>query len=63
MGILKHLQSQGVTIVISTHDLGLLNQVMDKVYFVENGEIAESFDALSDALLTKPKISSFIGKS
>jgi polar amino acid transport system ATP-binding protein len=56
--ILKKLK--GVTVVISTHDLSLLKQILDKVYFMEQGEIVESFDAQEEKIEDKQKIQRFL---
>jgi len=39
--ILKKLASQGMTMLIVTHELGFATQVADRVVFMENGNIVE----------------------
>lgn len=58
--LLKKLQQEKVTIAISTHDPVLLTQVLDKVYFIESGEIIESFDIGSDNMQTLRHINHFV---
>ncbi len=58
--ILRKLKDQGVTILISTHDQSLLKGILDQVYFMEGGEIIESYDALGENLEDKPHIQGFL---
>jgi polar amino acid transport system ATP-binding protein len=58
--ILKKLKKEGVTILISTHDQSLLKGILDKVYFMEEGAIVESYDILCDKLENKQKINGFL---
>ncbi len=51
---------EGVTVVISTHDLSLLKQILDKIYFMEQGEIVESFDAHEEKIEDKQQIRRFL---
>lgn len=43
--ILKKLNSEGVTIALSTHDMGLAKHLQDRIYFMKDGRILEFFDA------------------
>lgn len=43
-GILRSLQSTGVTIALSTHDMTFARSLLDRVYFMENGVVVEYFD-------------------
>ena len=58
--MLKKLQKKGVTILVSSHDQALLRGILDKVYFMEAGEITETYDAHSENLEDKPKIEGFL---
>lgn len=57
---IKTLQAAGITIVLSSHDMTLVNGLLDNVYFVEQGTLAESYNASRDSLDDKPKIRAFI---
>jgi ABC-type polar amino acid transport system ATPase subunit len=59
--ILKNLKSKGFTIALSSHDMTLINQLMDQVYLLEHGSVIESYDANVDAIEQKQKICGFIG--
>lgn len=43
--ILRILHQEGVTIAISTHDMTLAKNLMDRIYFMKDGRILEYFDA------------------
>ena len=43
--ILQILHSEGVTIALSTHDMGLAKHLRDRIYFMRDGRILEFFDA------------------
>jgi polar amino acid transport system ATP-binding protein len=49
----KELKSEGVAIVMATHEMGFARQVADQVCFLYNGKILESGDA---SLIDKPKL-------
>jgi ABC-type polar amino acid transport system ATPase subunit len=40
--LLKRLIAEGVTIAVSTHDMGFAKQIMDKVYLMQSGELLDS---------------------
>lgn len=42
--ILRTLNSEGVTIALSTHDMGLARHLLDRIYFMKDGRIVEFFD-------------------
>jgi|SRR5579871_3513113 len=43
--ILRVLHKEGVTIALSTHDMSLAKNLMDRIYFMRDGHIIEFFDA------------------
>jgi len=43
--ILRTLHSQGVTIALSTHDMTLAKNLLDRIYFMKDGRVIEYFDA------------------
>ena len=43
--ILRTLNQEGVTIALSTHDMTFSKNLMDRVYFMRNGQIIELYDA------------------
>lgn len=45
--LLKNLSSQGITLVLTSHDMGFVSKLMDNVYLLEEGVIAEHFDSSS----------------
>lgn len=51
--LLLDLNAQGLTVGLSSHDMPFIRQVMDEVYFMENGEIVEPSKA-------KRKIDNFL---
>lgn len=42
--LLHNLKEQGITLVLSTHDMHFAKKLLDRTYFMENGRIVESFD-------------------
>jgi len=43
--ILKKLNQEGVSIALSTHDMSFSKNLLDRIYFMQNGRIIEYFDA------------------
>lgn len=43
--ILRRLNQEGVTIALSTHDMTFSKNLLDRVYFMKNGQIIELYDA------------------
>lgn len=43
--ILRVLNKEGVTIALSTHDMSLAKNLLDRIYFMKDGRIIEYFDA------------------
>jgi ABC-type polar amino acid transport system ATPase subunit len=60
VNILSTLRSKGMTVVLSSHDVAFLKCVLDQVYFLENGMVAESYESATESLETKPKILQFM---
>jgi ABC-type polar amino acid transport system ATPase subunit len=48
--ILRSLNQEGVTIALSTHDMTFSKNLMDRVYFMRNGQIIELYDARETVL-------------
>lgn len=58
--IMEKLLSEGLTVVISTHDTNLIQCCLDMVYLLEEGELIASFDAKVETLLSSPRIHHYI---
>lgn len=58
--LLLDLNSRGVTIALSSHDMPFIRKIMDYVYFMENGELVEEWDRETSDLETKEKIKQFL---
>lgn len=58
--LLRDLLSQGITLAISSHDMPFIRQVMDQVYFLDQGEVVESWDSQIEELSSKVKIKQFL---
>lgn len=43
--ILRTLHAEGVTIALSTHDMTLAKNLLDRIYFMKDGRVIEYFDA------------------
>jgi polar amino acid transport system ATP-binding protein len=43
--ILRTLHTEGVTIALSTHDMTLAKNLLDRIYFMKDGRVIEYFDA------------------
>ena len=59
-GLLKDLCSNGITIVVCSHDMPFVKGILDRVYFLENGVVADFFDAKQSELKTDSKIYDFL---
>jgi polar amino acid transport system ATP-binding protein len=53
LSIVRDLKSDGMTMVLATHEMGFATQVADEVCFLESGNILERGSA--DAVLHNPK--------
>lgn len=58
--ILLKLKKKGITFLITTHDMGFAKSVMDYVFYMENGEVIERYDALISNIEKTLKIQKFI---
>jgi len=58
--VLLNLRSAGITIAVSSHDMPFIKGVLDKVYFLEQGTIIDSFDAQKGQSLQSGKIFDFL---
>lgn len=58
--LLVQLKSEGVTIAFSSHDMPFIEKILDRVYFMQEGEVVESFDVQSDKMMDKPLIQKFL---
>ena len=47
---LKNLVNNGVSIALSTHDMTFSKNLLDKVYFMQDGHIVQELDALKQSL-------------
>jgi len=57
--ILKKLKAKGLTIGISTQDMYFINKIFDRIYYLENGCLAE-FCNTQENLKNCPQIAQFI---
>lgn len=57
--IIKSLKEQGVTIALSTHDMTLAKNLLDRIYFIDKGHIIEYFDAQSEDINNTKFIQTF----
>ncbi len=58
--ILKTLQAKNITLVITSHDMSFVKNILDRVYFIENGQITDTFDAQKNTLKENSKIGNFL---
>lgn len=57
--LLKELVKAGVTIALSSHDMAFVQGVMDKVYFMSEGQIVEVYDMTTGSAIP-PQINAFL---
>jgi polar amino acid transport system ATP-binding protein len=57
--ILRVLHKEGVSIAISTHDMSMAKNLLDRVYFMKDGRILEYFDATQQDLAQTVAIKHF----
>lgn len=57
--ILKILNQEGVTIALSTHDMSLAKNLMDRIYFMRDGKILEYFDGREQDIANTVAIRNF----
>ncbi|MFO1257480.1 MAG: ATP-binding cassette domain-containing protein [Gammaproteobacteria bacterium] len=58
--ILLKLKKSGLTFLMTTHDMSFAKSMMDYVFFMENGEVIECYDALVSDVEKTLKIQKFI---
>jgi ABC-type polar amino acid transport system ATPase subunit len=62
VSILQVLCKRGIAVVVSSQDMSFACMMIDRIYLLEQGVIAESFDRWSDGPLeSKQKIAKFLG--
>ncbi|WP_194844532.1 ATP-binding cassette domain-containing protein [Candidatus Clavichlamydia salmonicola] len=52
MDLIKNLKKQGLTIVISSHDMSFASIQPDQIFLMENGNLIDSFKRLKDGKLS-----------
>lgn len=57
--ILRVLNKEGVTIALSTHDMTLAKNLLDRIYFMKDGHIVEYFDARAQNISDTKAIRNF----
>jgi ABC-type polar amino acid transport system ATPase subunit len=58
--ILLRLRGEGVGICLSTHDIFFVKEIADRIYYMDQGAIVESFDRETDELASKTKILNYL---
>ncbi len=58
--LLLDLHKEGITLVISSHDMPFIRKIMDIVYFMEKGRVIEEWDKKNEELSSKEKIKNFL---
>lgn len=58
--VLRHLNEEGTTIALSSHDIPFVRKIADSLHFMENGSIAEVWECNDEPLASKRKIKEFI---
>lgn len=58
--LLLDLNSRGLTLAFSSHDMAFIQRMMDDIYFMEQGTIVEHWDCASSDLASKEKINHFL---
>ncbi|MCK4499937.1 amino acid ABC transporter ATP-binding protein [Candidatus Babeliales bacterium] len=61
VSIIKELASEGMAIGLASHDSLFLAEVMDRIYYIDAGQITESFDKQTDKIEEKSRIRDFLG--
>jgi ABC-type polar amino acid transport system ATPase subunit len=63
MTLLLELNQKGITIGFSSHDMPFIQKISNRIYFMENGAITESWDKKRDDLREKQNIENFLSHS
>jgi ABC-type polar amino acid transport system ATPase subunit len=58
--ILKSLAQQGIAIGITSHDMNFVNQIVDQIYFMQDGKIVEQYDKQQASINTQSLIGTFL---
>ena len=58
--LLQNLNSRGMTLAISSHDMPFIKSIMDYIYFMEKGEVIEKWDRKINDLASTEKIQQFL---
>lgn len=58
--LLVDLNTRGITLAISSHDMPFIKRIMDYVYFMEKGKVIEEWDREINDLASKEKITKFL---
>ena len=58
--VLFDLQSRGLTLALSSHDMPFIKKVIDRIYYLEEGSVVEEFDRQLEDPASKEKISQFL---
>ena len=53
LNVMKHLASEGMTMVIVTHEIGFAREVSDRVLFMDGGYIVE--EGTPDEVINHPR--------
>ena len=61
-GLVKQLAQAGIAVGISSHDTAFVSGILDRVYFIDQGRVLETFDAKGAQLtpVNFPRIARFI---
>jgi len=59
-GVIKNLLEKGITIAITSHDMNFVKNLIDRVYFLEDGKIIELYDQKINQLEECPAIKKFL---
>lgn len=58
--LLKDLVKNNITVALCSHDMPFVRSFLDIVYFMENGEIIDSYDKNKDDLTEKIQLSEYL---
>ena len=61
--ILHALKGNGITIALSSHDMPFVKRIVDRVYYMEQGSIAEDYDCMRNPSHQTTKINNFLNQS
>jgi ABC-type polar amino acid transport system ATPase subunit len=60
VGLLKAIKNQGITIVISSHDMAFVKAIHENIHFIKDGKLIESYIASEQELSGASNIKSFL---